>query len=320
MSRPLRIEYEGAWYHVMNRGRRKEKIFFNEKDFEIFKKTLSEISHRYDIKIHAYVLMSNHYHLLINTPRANLSRAMRHLNGTYTQRFNKKHKIDGSLFRGRFKSILVNSEEYLLELVRYIHRNPYKSGIEKKIGDYKWCSHKQYIKNVKSEDFLVVKEVLSRFSKYEKEAIRKLKAFVEKETPKDLMEKLDSVKWPAILGGKEFKEMIKEKYMGKEIDKKEIPEYADSFVRNEQAKLEIDRIKVKYSKELASKRGRKERNIRLALIYVLRGKYGLELKTIGEISGGVGYSSISRRYKIAEEEILSGEGCFEEYRTLEDRD
>jgi len=127
MSRPLRIEYSGAWYHVMNRGRRREKIYYDKKDYEQFLKVLEETSSLFSVEIHAYTLMPNHYHLLIRTPKGNLSRGMRHINGVYTQRFNNKYKIDGSLFRGRYKSILVEEESYLLELVRYIHRNAYKA-------------------------------------------------------------------------------------------------------------------------------------------------------------------------------------------------
>ena len=124
MSRALRIEYEGAWYHIMNRGAGKQIIFHNETHYNLFLKLLSEIHNRYRIEVHAYCLMNNHYHLLIRTPLANLSRAMRHINGVYSQRYNGLQKTDGPLFRGRFKSIIIDSENYLLRLSRYIHLNP----------------------------------------------------------------------------------------------------------------------------------------------------------------------------------------------------
>src|ERR1700733_6569213 len=107
MPRPLRIEYEDAWYHVMNRGANHQPIFYTEVHREIFINLLKEISEKYFVEIHAFCLMDNHYHLLINTPLPNLSRAMRHLDGLYTQRFNIMEKRDGSLFRGRYKSILI---------------------------------------------------------------------------------------------------------------------------------------------------------------------------------------------------------------------
>jgi REP element-mobilizing transposase RayT len=115
MARPLRIEYPGAWYHVMNRGRRKEDIFQDDRDREMYLEVLEQIFRLFKIEIHAYSLMANHYHLLLCTPEGNLARAIRHLNGVYTQKYNKRHKIDGSLFRGRYKSIVVDKEEYLSE-------------------------------------------------------------------------------------------------------------------------------------------------------------------------------------------------------------
>ncbi len=136
MSRPIRIAYPGAWYHVMNRGRRAENIYLDKLDYKAFAELLQEISEAWHIWIAAYCLMPNHYHMLVQTPDGNISRAMRHINGVYTQRFNRRHRLDGQLFRGRYKSILVNGDSYLLQLVRYIHRNPLKAGMVRK----KWPS------------------------------------------------------------------------------------------------------------------------------------------------------------------------------------
>ncbi len=129
MSRPLRIEYPGAWYHIMNRGRRGSDIFEEEEERKIFLILLKESTKLWNVHISAYCLMNNHYHILAKTPQANLSRIMRHLNGVYTQRFNRFHGYDGQLFRGRFKSILIEDDNYLLELVRYIHRNPLRARV-----------------------------------------------------------------------------------------------------------------------------------------------------------------------------------------------
>ena len=101
IARPLRIEYPGAWYHVMNRGRRAEQIFEQDSDQELFLTLLREAALLWDVPVSAFCLMDNHYHLLIQTPQANLSRFMRHLNGVYTQRYNRLHGYDGQLFRGR---------------------------------------------------------------------------------------------------------------------------------------------------------------------------------------------------------------------------
>ena len=108
MPRPTRIQYENAFYHVMNRGRGRQRIFHNDAYYQEFLKTLEEAYQRFDAIIHAYCLMGNHYHLLIETPRANLDRIMRHINGIYTQRYNRLKGTDGPLFRGRYKPILVD--------------------------------------------------------------------------------------------------------------------------------------------------------------------------------------------------------------------
>jgi len=149
MSRPLRIEYPDAWYHVMNRGRRSEKIFFTDTDREAFIKVLQEASELWNFRISAFCLMSNHYHLLIQTPDSNLSRGMRHINGVYTQRFNRGHKKEGPLFRGRYKAVLIDADNHVLEVLRYIHRNPLKAGIVKTPDDYSWSSHQGYMSQAK---------------------------------------------------------------------------------------------------------------------------------------------------------------------------
>ena len=156
MPRPTRIEYEGAFHHVMNRGRHSQSIFRDDDDYEVFLNTLSEVTKEYNAVIHAYCLMTNHYHLLVETPKANLSQIMKHINGLYTQRYNRKHKKDGTLFRGRYKSILVDENAYLLQLTRYIHRNPLevKKKVVQKLVDYRWSSYPAYINQAKSAEWL----------------------------------------------------------------------------------------------------------------------------------------------------------------------
>ena len=154
MARPLRIEYPGAWYHVMNRGRRAEKIFHYTYDYRMFVELLEEASEMWNVRISAYCLMLNHYHILLQTPEANIARNMRHINGVYTQRFNRRHTCDGALFRGRYKSLLVSAETHLLQLVRYIHRNPVKAGLSEKLESYIWSSHKGYLSKSRKWNWL----------------------------------------------------------------------------------------------------------------------------------------------------------------------
>jgi len=128
MSRPLRIQFDGAVYHLMNRGTARQITFVDDDDYRAFQNTLGEAHRLWGIEVFSYCLMRNHYHLCLRTPKGNLSRVMRHVDGLYTQRFNRSHKRDGSLFRGRYKAILVNEDQYLAQVVRYIHLNPVHGG------------------------------------------------------------------------------------------------------------------------------------------------------------------------------------------------
>ena len=153
MSRPLRIDYPGSWHHVLNRSRRGADAFIEQDDYALFLSLLQETSALFNIRVAAFCLMPNHYHLLVQTPEANLSRSMRHLNGIYTQRYNRSHQCDGTLFRGRYKSVLVDADSYILQLVRYIHRNPLKAGLWESLDDYRWSSHTGYIAKAKAKNW-----------------------------------------------------------------------------------------------------------------------------------------------------------------------
>ncbi len=145
MPRPLRIEYENAYYHVMNRGRARQKIFHSEVYYEVFLNTLEEAHQRFGVEILCYCLMGNHYHLLLKTPEANLGRVMRHINGVYTQRHNRLKRTDGPLFRGRYKAICVEEDSYQLQLSRYIHRNPLEARMVSELETYAWSSYPYYV-------------------------------------------------------------------------------------------------------------------------------------------------------------------------------
>ena len=150
MVRSLRIEYEHAFYHVMNHGKGWQDIFCGDGYFQAFLDTIVEASERFNAIIHCYCLMNNHYHLLIETPIANLGRVMRHINGVYTQRYNRMKKTDGPLFRGRYKAILVDADSYLLQLSSYIHRNPIecRKPLVVKLEVWPWSGYPAYIGKV----------------------------------------------------------------------------------------------------------------------------------------------------------------------------
>jgi len=141
MARPLRIEYSGAIYHVTSRGNAQADIYLEDSDRETFLESLARVIDRFGWVCHAYCLMSNHYHLVTETPKANLSSGMRQLNGIYTQRFNRRHHRVGHIFQGRYKAILVEREAYLLELSRYVVLNPVRAGIVENVRDWPWSSY-----------------------------------------------------------------------------------------------------------------------------------------------------------------------------------
>ena len=138
----------------MNRGRRSESIFSDKHDYLLFIELLIELSEMFNVKVAAYCLMTNHYHILLQTPEGNISRCVRHLNSVYTQRYNSSHGFDGQLFSGRYKSILVCNDSHLLQLVRYIHKNPVRAGIVKDMPDYEWNSYKGYLSYAKKWNWL----------------------------------------------------------------------------------------------------------------------------------------------------------------------
>jgi REP element-mobilizing transposase RayT len=140
MARPLRIQFPGALYHVTSRGNARAPIFLGDSDRHLFLDVLGAAIDRSHWLCHAYCLMTNHYHLVLETPRANLSRGMRQLNGLYTQRFNRRHERVGHIFQGRFTGILVERESHLLELARYVVLNPVRAGMVPAAEDYRWSS------------------------------------------------------------------------------------------------------------------------------------------------------------------------------------
>ena len=196
MSRPLRIECPSAWYHIMNRGRRAENVFLDKEDYEWFLELLKDSSEMWNVRTAACCLMPNHYHLLIQTPDANLSRFMRHVNGVYTQRFNRFHGCDGHLFRGRFKSILVDKDAYLLQLVRYIHRNPLEVGIVGKLDSYEWSSHKAYVSRAKKWGWLSKNYVLCMLTEEKRRQGQAYRQFVAEGNTEEIVQVFEGKRLP----------------------------------------------------------------------------------------------------------------------------
>jgi putative transposase len=190
----------------MNRGRARQNIFHTASDFEQFLATLEEASSRFSIEVHAYCLMTNHYHLLIKTPLGNLQRAMRHIGGVYTQRYNRSHRTDGSLFRGRYKSILVDSDEYLLHLSKYIHLNPVEAKMVEHLDSYPWSSYPAFVGKQTAPSWLKVNEIYDQLSA-RRNIKKKYREFVEEqELLEDIVVFYNTERTSPVLGDKPFAE------------------------------------------------------------------------------------------------------------------
>jgi REP element-mobilizing transposase RayT len=163
MARPLRVVFHGAWYHVMNRGALRATVFHDRTDAQIFLRLLSELVQRFHVEIHAHCLMGNHYHLLLRTPQPNLSAAMRHLDGVFTQRVNRRHGADGPVFRGRFRSVLVQANRHLLCVSRYIHLNPVQAGLARRAEDWFASSYAAYLEPARQPAWLQTRALLGHF-------------------------------------------------------------------------------------------------------------------------------------------------------------
>ncbi len=178
MARPLRIEFSGALYHVTSRGDRREAIFEDDEDRQIFLHTLAEVVERFNWLCHAYCLMTNHYHLLVETPDGNLSKGMRHLNGVYTQATNRRHSRSGHLFQGRFKGIIVDKDSYLLELTRYVVLNPIRAGMVRQPGKWPWSSYCAMTGKTPTPSWLATDGILAQFAKRRTTAQKRYSEFV----------------------------------------------------------------------------------------------------------------------------------------------
>ena len=178
MARPLRLEFRGALYHVTSRGDGQESIYQDDPDRECCLEVLAGTVERFHWRVHAYCLMGNHYHLLVETPDANLAHGMRHFNGVYTQAFNRRHRRVGHVFQGSYKAILVQKDSYLLELARYIVLNPVRAGMARSAKDWPWSSYRATAGLTLVPDWLDTDWILSAFGQRASHARERYRAFV----------------------------------------------------------------------------------------------------------------------------------------------
>jgi len=282
MARPLRIEFPGAFYHITARGNEKKDVFRSHKDRERFLFYIASAAERYGAVIHAYCLMSNHFHLLMETPRGNLSEIMQYVNGAYTTYFNVKRKRTGHLFQGRFKSIVVDADEYAMELSRYIHLNPVRAGMVGKPEDHEWSSYRAYVGISASPAWLKTDIILSSFGGKSRE--NTYRAFVEDHLEAECASPLHGVIASTLLGTEEFVAHISEKHLNARKPDRSVP-----AVRALSRSLSIEGI-VQKVEEIVPDRKLLARKVAM---YACHRFGGGRLKEIGE-RFGIGDSAVSQ--------------------------
>lgn len=294
MARPLRIEYEGAFYHVTARGNERKRIYDSTPDYEKFRSYLKRAQEKYGYVLHCYVLMTNHYHLLIETPQANLGRVMHYINGSYANYFNIKKRRSGHFFQGRYKGILIDKDSYLLELSRYLHLNPVRAKMVKRPQDYPYSSYGSYIGQEK-EDIVYRDLILGMMGKDQRRAKGRYKDFVNRGIGSKLANPLKGVYGGMILGGKRFiKEMLRRLDEGS-LAKKEFS-YKRSFVSSVFAEdiQEFLSSSLEQSwEEIVKGKNKGHRNL---AIYLFKQHTGLTNKQMGSICGEMSYSAVSKAY------------------------
>ncbi len=297
MSRQWRIEFEGAYYHILSRGNEQRDIFVDNGDRILFLETLGDMSERFEVDVYAYVLMDNHYHLLLKTNKPNISKSMQWFGTTYTRRYNIKHKRSGHLFQGRFKNFLVENDEYLKLLSCYIHRNPLRAKIVRRLADYPWSSYPVYAYGKKSPEWLRTTPILSLLDTKDKhKAYREMVQSYSREE-KEIWE---DFRHGLFFGSQKFVNRIKSKYLSENPDV-EIPQKRrvlrvanpDAILRKAAKVLKCDTKDLVQTSRI-SDANKPDRDL---LIYFLWSTGWYSNKEIGSLFG-LGYSSISRRVSI----------------------
>ena len=319
MVRPLRIEYEGAWHHISCRGNERKSIFVDKKDRKQFLTILSHSLELYCVELHVYVLMPNHFHLVVRTRKANLNKFMQRFNTAYTVYFNRRHKRSGHLYQGRYKGILIDGEHYLLELSRYVHLNPVrrkayaeKSIEEKKrmLHDYQWSSYQGYIGLENQQEFVEYQTILEMFGKRDipKTMIR-YRNFVQNGILKEMSGTIwEEVKGQTILGGEEFVEEI---YAGHLKNRKQDKREQGHLTRLSSRSIAIGDL----VKEVAEAYGLPEKElcrkgcsypearsmaVELCRLYIIK---EMSLSAIGKYMGGISISAIGQNSKRLREKM-----------------
>jgi len=300
MTRPLRILIPGAFYHVTCRGNERRAIYRDDRDRSLFLEKLRGSLATYDVELHAYVLMSNHFHLLVATSKGNLSEFMRHFNISYTAAFNRRHRRVGHLFQGRYKAILIDQDNYLLELSRYVHLNPVRikgyrgrSAGERRryLARYRWSSLAGYTKAANQQGWVRYGRVLGQIGGSRK----RYAAFVGEGLERGYATPWDAVTGQVVLGKEDFVEGVRGVVGGGRA--REQPSARGISAKSQAAIVrEVCRWFGVKESEIRGKRSgkRDERGVAMEMLY----RHGqLSQAAIGKELGGLDYVTVSRERK-----------------------
>jgi len=297
MGRPLRVEYPGALYHVRSRGNEKKDIFLDDRDRREFLGILQEYHDRYGILIHCYVLMGNHYHLVVETPGGNLVTVMHGINSNYTGYFNRRHNRAGHLFQGRYGAILVDKDAYLLQVSRYVHLNPVRAGMVDRPERYQWSSYPGYVWKSREVPWVEYAWVLSQFGSSRQVSRKKYGEFVSAGVQQTGESPFRDLYGQVILGRDQFIEKTKGLLGAREVSQEivERKRLIMGYAKPEDI-LSAVASALRTEVDLLKRKGGRNNTARRVALYLIKRYSGLSNEEIGQFFGGLHYSAVSKAY------------------------
>ncbi|MEW5784739.1 MAG: transposase [Bacillota bacterium] len=311
MARPLRIEYPGAFYHITSRGNERKKIFNDDYDRIKFLEILQKQSVKFGTWVHGYVLMPNHYHLIIETPNANLSAKMHGLNCSYSIYYNRRHSRIGHFLQGRYLSIIVDRDSYLMTVSRYLHLNPVRAKLVADPLRYHWSSYSGFIDSRFAVPWVQYENTLTLFSDDLEQARRRYRQYVESYLTEELENPLEGAYRRTVLGGEDFMAKI-EKIISESQHDQQLNEFHGliSGIRGIQdpstllkSVAEVFQIAV----DRLFTRGRDNHQARKIAIYILKQYTTLSNREIGAYLGGLHYSTVSKAAALMDKELAENQ-------------
>jgi len=315
MARALRLEFEDALYHLCARGNRREPIFTSEKDSAHFEEILAQSLQRYQIELHCYVLLPNHFHLLARTLRPNVSRWMHWLITNYSIWFNRRYRVSGHVFQGRYKAFLVQEGAYLVELSRYLHLNPVRGRVlgagdptkrRARLRSYRWSSYRGYAGLAAQKQFVTDELVLGELANGNADQKSKIqyRRFVEEGLLREIENPFEQVRWQSVLGDESFLRKLSDKFKSKRDHRREVTGVRHALHVTEPKRL-IDRVAEHYRitpRKLLEERahGSEARNVAM---WLLRRRGAMSLGEIGLLFGGIDYAAVGQRIRRLDREI-----------------